>query len=97
MDKVVESLRKTLTMCKQGEAAARYQVEYLQAVREHARFSGLRAFLSIDSKRNWDDNNSLMVVLPLLFPPHLFRGHSVQDMPHLVARACCRRSSPSSS
>jgi hypothetical protein len=84
-DKVITSLRKTLSMGWSLAAASRYQVEYLLMVRQYARFSGLRVFLSLDSKRNFDDNNSFMVLLPMLFPPHLFPDR-VADMPALDKR-----------
>lgn len=71
--KVIESLRKTLTLSRDLEAAARWQVAYLAYAQANARFSNLRIFASIDSKRNFDDNNSFMVMLPLLFPPFLFQ------------------------
>lgn len=84
-EKVLTSLRKTLVMGSRLEAASRWQIEYLLAVRQHARFSGLRVFASLDSKRNFDDNNSFMVLLPLMFPPHLFPDR-VADMPVLDKR-----------
>jgi hypothetical protein len=70
--KIMESLRKTLSLANVAAHASRWQIAYLAYAQVHARFSGLRIFTSIDTKRNFDDNNSFMVLLPLLFPPFLF-------------------------
>lgn len=71
--KVIASFRKTLTESRSLERAAQWQISYLSYVRSHVRFSGFRIFSSIDSKRNFDDNNSFVVLLPLLFPTFLFQ------------------------
>lgn len=80
--KVLESVRKTLSMVRgQHDTAAAWQIGYLQYARTHARFSGFRIFASIDTKRNFDDNNSFLTLLPLLFPSFLFRKcTSILDM-----------------
>lgn len=72
MEKITKSWEKVLGSEWQQSRASGWQVAYLASLKHAVRFPGLRIFLSLASKRNFDDNNSYLVALPFLFPPFLF-------------------------
>lgn len=80
IDKVIESFKVTLKLCRSLEAAVAWQVSYLAYARVHARFAGLRIFATPDSNHTFDNNNSFTVLLPLLFGSFLFTKSEVSPV-----------------
>jgi len=72
MEKMMSSWSKLLAGISQRSRASGWQVAYLASLKAAVRFSGLRIFQSLDSKRDFDDNESLLTVLPFLYPSFLF-------------------------
>lgn len=79
--RILKALRKQLVSASSLEPAIAWQVAYLAYARYHCRFPGFRVFMSLESKRNFDDNLSFLVTLPLLVPKYLFERVAAKQPP----------------
>lgn len=90
MLKVIKSVRNTLAGHRYRGKAAAWQTQYLGGASTLVHFAGFRVFRSLDTKRNFDDNNSFLTLLPLLFPPFVCAPGSGNDGPTLVLLALAK-------